>query len=364
MRKDVLCNLGGNKINAETYKEIIDFIRLKVTDQYEFPPVIITCSGSTIATLGNFSASTGKPKSKKTFNVSAIVAAALSGKEVLKYRVTLPEGKKKVLYVDTEQGRYHCHKVLKRILQLAGLPVDQETDRIEFFVLREYTPDQRCDIINNALMSDPSIGLLVIDGIRDLVKDINNSSEAIDVMNDLMRWSSCFDLHIHTVLHLNKGDDNTRGHLGTELNNKAETVLQITKCREDGNMSEVKVMHIRDKEFIPFAFYINGQALPELVENYSASATKKNAKITYTQFTKEQHRTAIELAIGENKPLQYKAMLETLTKGYTEYGYPRGHCTMVSIMKHLIQLNLIIKDGKTYYYNSNTNKGMSNCNSE
>ena len=38
--------------------------------------------GITIATLGNFSASTGKPKSKKTFNVSAIVASALSGKEL------------------------------------------------------------------------------------------------------------------------------------------------------------------------------------------------------------------------------------------------------------------------------------------
>lgn len=55
--------------------------------------------GITIATLGNFSASTGKPKSKKTFNVSAIVASALSGKEVLRYKATLPNEKHKVLYV-------------------------------------------------------------------------------------------------------------------------------------------------------------------------------------------------------------------------------------------------------------------------
>ncbi len=34
-------------------------------------------AGSVIGTLGNFSASIGKAKSKKTFNVSAIVAAAL-----------------------------------------------------------------------------------------------------------------------------------------------------------------------------------------------------------------------------------------------------------------------------------------------
>ncbi len=83
-----------------------------------------------------------------------------------------------------------------------------------------------------------------------------------------MRWSSGYNLHIHTVLHLNKGDDNTRGHIGTELNNKAETVLQITKSQQDGNISEVKAMHIRDREFDPFAFRINDSALPEAVDGY------------------------------------------------------------------------------------------------
>lgn len=58
-------------------------------------------------------------------------------------------------------------------------------------------------------------GFVVIDGIRDLMYDINNPSESVELINDLMRWSSMHDLHIHTVLHLNKGDDNTRGHIGT-----------------------------------------------------------------------------------------------------------------------------------------------------
>lgn len=63
----------------------------------------------------------------------------------------------------------------------------------------------------------PDVGLLIIDGIRDLMYDINSPSESTDLINLLMRWSSGYDLHIHTVLHLNKGDDNTRGHIGTEL---------------------------------------------------------------------------------------------------------------------------------------------------
>lgn len=48
-----------------------------------------------IGTLGNFSASIGKAKNKKTFNVSAIVAAALKNGAVLRYVAELPDGKRK-----------------------------------------------------------------------------------------------------------------------------------------------------------------------------------------------------------------------------------------------------------------------------
>ena len=50
---------------------------IKVSEKLEKPPQILWVGDCTIATFGNFSASTGKAKSKKTFNVSAMVAAAL-----------------------------------------------------------------------------------------------------------------------------------------------------------------------------------------------------------------------------------------------------------------------------------------------
>ena len=199
-------------IDRQVYEQILSFIRLRVTETYAYPPEIVQVDGITIATLGNFSASVGKPKSKKTFNCAAIVASALSGRNILHYKAHLPEGKHKVLYVDTEQSKCHCHKVLERILKLAGMPTDQETDRLVFFMLREYSPKQRRQIINHALAADPEIGFVVIDGIRDLMYDINSPSESVDLINDLMRWSSMHDLHIHTVLHLNKGDDQQGGN--------------------------------------------------------------------------------------------------------------------------------------------------------
>lgn len=250
------------EITKEDFAILWKTIHLKITDTYDVPPEILWVNGSTIGTLGNFSASTGKAKSKKTFNISAIVAAALKNDEVLEYSAYLPENKRKILYIDTEQSKYHCHKVMKRICRLADISIDEDNKDFLFVVLREYTPNMRKMIIDYMLKNIEGVGLVIIDGIRDLMYDINSPSESSELINLFMKWSSEYNLHIHTVLHLNKGDDNTRGHIGTELNNKAETVLQITKSSKDVDISEVKAMHIRDKDFQPFAFRINDDALP------------------------------------------------------------------------------------------------------
>lgn len=343
--------MNNSRIDEIKYKNLLKHIRLCVTEKYDFPPEIVQVNGTTIATLGNFSASTGKPKSKKTFNVSAIVAAALSGKEVLKYRATLPKGKDRILYIDTEQSKCHCHKVLERILKLAGMPTDEETDRIQFFVLREYSPDQRRDIINWALREETNIGLVVIDGIRDLIRDINSPSESLDIINELMRWSSYYELHIHTVLHQNKGDDNTRGHIGTELNNKAETILQISKNQEDGNISEVKAMHIRDKEFAPFAFCIGEDALPHLVENHEFKLSKRERSASFSDLTEEQHRQALDSAFDNIQEIGYQQLVEVVRKGYEKIGYARGRNTIVKLIKYLLQHDILVKDDRLYHYN-------------
>ena len=81
----------------------LDRAIVKITDKFLEPPIMITISNSdsVIGTLGNFSASTGKAKSRKTFNVISLVAAALSGKQILQYKVKVPINRPLVLYCDT-----------------------------------------------------------------------------------------------------------------------------------------------------------------------------------------------------------------------------------------------------------------------
>lgn len=273
--------------------------RISMTEEYDTGAVVIQVDGIPIGTLGNFSASIGKAKSKKTFNVSAMTAAALSGEKVLTYEVNLPEGKNKILYVDTEQSKAHCKKTLARILALANLSDGTDNDRLEFLSLRKYTPKERIEIIECALATTEGIGLVIIDGVRDLLFDINAPLEATQITSILMRWTDEYQIHIHTVLHQNKGDENARGHIGTEINNKAETIIKVEKDKADENISKVSAVLTRAQTFPTFAFRINDHILPELIEDYVSEPKKagrpsKKEFDPYFDITQEQHEAALE----------------------------------------------------------------------
>ena len=147
--------------------------QLKVTDEIAKSPEVLFCNGSAIGTLGNFSASTEKAKSKKTLNVSAILAEALTNGEILRYIAEFPDDKRMILYFDTEQSPHHCQRAMKRALQLAGLPLDSYPKNLIFSQLRALTPEVRLELIDNAIANTPNVGLVIIDGVRDLVFDLN-----------------------------------------------------------------------------------------------------------------------------------------------------------------------------------------------
>ena len=324
---------------------------IKATDKVTIPPKILFVGDCTIATFGNFSASTGKAKSKKTFNISAMVAAAVTNTTVLNYRACLPEGKRKILYFDTEQSKYHCHNVLERIYKLSGLSVKKDDPRLLFWGLREYTPKLRIALIDYALRKHQEVGLVIIDGLRDLMYDINNGKEATDVMTVLMAWTSVYDLHIHTVLHLNKNDNNPRGHIGTELENKAETVLIISKNLQNNSISEVRPMHMRDKEFSTFAFHIDDNKLPVLDNGISVTVVKRREK-SLISLDNEVHQEILSKAFKKNSPTRYSDLVEMVSLAYEDAGYKRGTNGIKDLLKLLSGKGIIVKQGDTYIYKS------------
>lgn len=84
--------LNKDSFSDEELESYLSKGAIRASDEITVPPKILFVGDCTIATFGNFSASTGKAKSKKTFNISAMVAATVTNSTVLNYRACLPEG--------------------------------------------------------------------------------------------------------------------------------------------------------------------------------------------------------------------------------------------------------------------------------
>lgn len=342
--------LNKSEFSDEVLDQYLNKGEIHASEQPPVPPQVLWVGDCTIATFGNFSASTGKAKSKKTFNISAMVAAAINNTTVLNYRASLPEGKRNILYFDTEQSKYHCHNVIERIYKLAGLKLDSDDQRIRFFGLREYTPSLRIAVIDYALRKFDNIGLVIIDGLRDLMYDINNAKEATDVMTMLMAWTSRGELHIHCVLHLNKNDNNTRGHIGTELENKAETVLIISKSKQDTRISEVRPMHMRDKEFSLFAFHIDDNALPVLEDGYQVTVVQPKEKPLTSLDVSIHFEILQEIFDRDQIPNKYNDLVNLLSEGYAAAGYKRGKNGVKDLLKTLAAKEVITRHPEGYQF--------------
>ena len=341
-------------MNTTDYENIWQKSLIHVTDEFALPPVVLQAGEAIIGTLGNFSVSTGKAKAKKTFNVSAIVAAALINGQVLEYRASFPELKRNILYFDTEQSPYHCQLVMQRILRLAGLPIDREPEHLRFSHLRAIAdPNGRREIIRYAIYNTPNVGLVVIDGIRDLMLDINNSTEATKLVGDLMQWTSEQNIHIQTVLHLNKGDDNARGHIGTELNNKAETVLQITKDNTMPERSIVAPSIIRSKPFEKFAFRLKDVedeiCIPEIDTSYTDTDCKSH-RHSYHELSNTEHRKVLTQAFSLHEVLPYSKLIVALKEAYAKIvGLSYGQTKLKELLQFLLNKGIVVKEERGKY---------------
>lgn len=246
-------------------KLLVDF-----SEQIEKPPALIKIENdlghnSEICTLGNFSMIMGKAKTRKSFFLSALISACIQGSCNMRNIAGEDTERKLVLMFDTEMSSYHSQRM--------GFSVIKQLEQAyrkyyRHYKLRELTPVQRTEFIEDMLMKyQNECVMIVIDGIKDLLsKGINDEAEGIELTTKIMRWTSQYNIHIINVLHQNKNDRNARGHIGTELTNKSETVLSIEKDKRNSDISHVTAEYTRGRDFEPISFILDEDFLPHTTD--------------------------------------------------------------------------------------------------
>ena len=168
---------------------------------------------------------TGKAKSGKTF-VTSMLMACCQSRDVLAFQ-RIGDEPLRVLWYDTEQSDESTQDILKnRVMRM----VDGDVQLFDIFNVRGVAWKERRDLLREAVTRCKP-DLVIVDGIRDLVNDINDGTLAQEVMEELMHLATEHDCCIVCVLHQNKSgeDHNLRGWIGTELMNKAFEVYRCEK---------------------------------------------------------------------------------------------------------------------------------------
>ena len=298
-----------------------------------------------LATYGNISVITGQAKSRKSFFVQCIVSAyAQPNKRALGLiDGNVKEDKKNILYFDTEQDKNDVHTLHDRIIEMSEMEPENE-EHLEVFHLRKYPPIERFEIIKIAIERTPNLGLVIIDGIKDLLTNINDPIQATEITSALMKWSEEQDCHILTVIHENKGSEHARGHIGTELINKAETVISIRKQDESSRRSEVIPTYTRGKDFKPFAFTISESGIPILDKEYKAITKGAPTKFSIEGLKTDQLERIIKLIFKLEKELSYSDILPKISFAINDVlGVKIGTNKLKEFITYLREKELIVK---------------------
>ena len=220
--------------------------QLRITPEKELPKMdfLFRLFGKPCFPRRELVAITGKAKSGKTF-VTSMLMACCQSRDVLAFQ-RVGDKPLRVLWYDTEQSDESTQDILKnriiRLLNNTNTNLTNPTNNscnlcnswsersIDVFNVRGVAWKERRNLLCEAVTRCKP-DLVIVDGIRDLVNDINDGMLAQEVMEELMHLATQTECCIVCVLHQNKSgeDRNLRGWIGTELMNKAFEVYACEK---------------------------------------------------------------------------------------------------------------------------------------
>ena len=296
----------------------LELYRIRPTDIYDDPVRMLAqnIDGKlyTIGTLGNISMIIGKAKAKKSFLINMMITTALNkGVSYGQLQCDAPADKRKVLYIDTEQSKDMVWRAVNRITR----QIDVKDVNLDTLSLRSITPAQRLEVVELAIKQSNELGLVIIDGISDLVTSINDEEQSTNVSTILMRLSADYNVHIMTVLHTNKDNNNARGHLGTYFQNKAETTLLVQVDTKDEDVSNVVAEYSRDLNIREFSIRITEDGLPTIDDDFKASKSAKKSKKTDIDDTVLYE--ILEMCFSKKATMSYEPLIETIQFCYETF---------------------------------------------
>lgn len=220
----------------------------------EKPAPIYTLAGTTISTPGNLTAIYSQAKTGKSSLIGAMIGAAMTnptaGHDTLGIVGPNYAGHA-LLHFDTEQSPYDWQQLVRSALRRVGL--DTPPKWLKSYNLTGLSAADCRSFIEQAVKRSRKafggIHSIFIDGIADLVVDPNSPDECFPLVTRLQGMAIENNTAVVSILHMNPSSDpqanqKGRGHLGSQLERKAESNITMEK---DGDVTKVWGVRQRGK---------------------------------------------------------------------------------------------------------------------
>lgn len=157
-----------------------------------------------------------------------------------------------LLYVDTERNLLdQLPFALQQIKVNAGYALADDVPNFDFFTLMNIPREQRFNVLSSYLeTSRRRFGsahlVVVLDVCTDLVGSFNDVRESMALVDLLNGTINEHDVSVLCVIHENPnngGESKARGHAGSELTNKASTVIGLDFVRDAADKETQTVVY-------------------------------------------------------------------------------------------------------------------------
>lgn len=232
----------------------LDARRIHLANPPPQPVPVFSLLSQQICTVGNLTVISAQAKGGKSAIVGAMIASIMadppteenaddfsaeeSGCDLLGFTAAPHAGRAVVLF-DTEQSPYDAWSLVHRAAVRAR--VSSMPENFRGYSLADVSTEKRRAYLaaemERAHVECGGIHSVFIDGVADLCKSPNDDIEAFALVEHLAQLAIAYTCPVIVVLHENPSGfetGKTRGHLGSQLERKAESNLRIAKEAKSG----------------------------------------------------------------------------------------------------------------------------------
>lgn len=335
------------------YGEILSNAEVFLNEEFPSSEALLVSVSPTgvipVFTPGNISVVSGKPKTCKTTLLGAFIVGLHH--RYASFETRLNPDRNEINFVDCEMGGRRTQELARlvcKMLKVETLPLN-----IRFFSIRQFDTAMRLSLLEYMAFHSPGLAIVFLDGIRDLVLDVNSNYEISKLMEKVLNIVERTNIHLCSVIHQNKINNDIRGALGTELSNKCELALSLTKKEESGEVIYVvKTDLSRDKEFPGFAFQRTDDGI-KLIEDWKPASKKHSVSIE--EISDEAHKKLLVEVFSQKTEHSYNELAGAIQSAAVNSVGSIGIGKAKQLVTHYYAKKMVTsrRDGQYVYYSLN-----------